>query len=73
MMPKSVELLVLLGVLIAKTSMAQDSALPSLEMLEFIGQWEDGDDVWVDPYLLDDRDITETEREQIPADGEPLK
>ena len=37
------------------TAMAETSAeAPSMELLEFLGDWDDGDDQWIDPTELEE-------------------
>jgi hypothetical protein len=31
----------------------EDKVLPSIELLEFLGEWEDEDGEWLDPAVLD--------------------
>ena len=31
-----------------------DASMPSMELLEFLGEWETEDGEWVDPILLDE-------------------
>lgn len=38
-----------------------DASLPSMELLEFLGEWESEDGEWIDPLLLDEMPIPERE------------
>ena len=31
-----------------------DASMPSMELLEFLGEWETEDGEWIDPILLDE-------------------
>jgi len=42
---------------------SQNSEKPSLEFLEFLGEFETEDGLWVDPLTLLDNNVAETETE----------
>ena len=48
--------------LIGTPLMAAEQEQPSLELLEFLGEWSD-DDRWLDPAELDGMDFPEQERD----------
>ncbi|MBL0714711.1 MAG: hypothetical protein JJV98_13535 [Desulfosarcina sp.] len=39
----------------------EDTAMPSIELLEFLGTWQTDDGEWVDPGILDDTILPEQE------------
>ncbi|MFQ5483160.1 MAG: hypothetical protein ACE5ER_10415 [Nitrospinaceae bacterium] len=41
---------------------------PSMEFLEFLGEWEDEDGEWMDPIELEDMEILETPTQDEPKD-----
>lgn len=45
-----------------KTS--EESETPSLEFLEFLGDWETDDGEWIDPEELDKISLTDQEQEE---------
>ena len=47
---------------------AAEQDLPSQEFLEFLGDWSDEDDRWLDPAELDGIEIPEQERDSNEAD-----
>ncbi|MEE4253511.1 MAG: hypothetical protein V2I50_05650 [Desulfuromusa sp.] len=59
--------------LIPQTLLAEvkeETALPSLEMIEFLGTFEDEDEGWVDPFellSLDDAELVVSE-DEVDAD-----
>ena len=53
-------LLLLLMILLSPISQAEtreDDAVPSLELLEFLAEWETDDGQWLDPETLEDDDF----------------
>ena len=38
-----------------------DASMPSMELLEFLGEWETEDGEWIDPILLDAMLVSEQE------------
>ena len=54
------KLLLLSMILFSPISQAQnqqEDEAPSLELLEFLGEWETGDGEWLDPAELEDDDF----------------
>ena len=50
-------------------SVAAEEALPSAELLEFIGEWEGGDGEWIDPDVLSQVALSdETEEKEVQGD-----
>jgi len=45
--------LLLVITLLSASLLAEDDIPPSLELLEFLGSWEDAQGNWVDPQLLE--------------------
>lgn len=41
-----------------------DGTIPSLEFLEYLGEWQDGNGQMVDPLVLDDAGSLESELEK---------
>ena len=41
-----------------------DESIPSLEFLEYLGEWQDGNGQMVDPLVLDDAGSLESELEK---------
>ncbi len=42
----------------------EDAEMPSLELLEFLGDWETDDGEWIDPEELEQIAVTDPEQEQ---------
>jgi len=38
-----------------------DTSMPSMELLEFLGEWETEDGEWIDPVLLDEIPLPDRE------------
>jgi len=49
--------------LIGTPATATDEEQPSLELLEFLGEWSDGEDGWLDPSELEGMELPEQERD----------
>ena len=49
--------------LIGTPVVAVEQEQPSLELLEFLGDWSVGDDRWLDPAELDEMELPEQERD----------
>ena len=67
-MSRRAEFSILLGLLLAAPGQAADE-VPDLALLEFLGEWEDGEGQWVDPLEFLEREgeqdgDTETSGEQ---------
>jgi hypothetical protein len=43
---------------------SEDSEMPSLELLEFLGDWETDDGEWIDPEELEQIALTDQEQEE---------
>jgi len=50
-------LLMILHSPVLQAETQQDDDAPSLELLEFLGEWETGDGEWLDPEDLEDEDF----------------
>ena len=46
-------LLLVMSMLGAGTSLAEEPQAPPLELLEYLGEWEDREGRWTDPQLLE--------------------
>ena len=53
----------LLAILFVSTVYAEDTALPSPEFIEFLGEWEATDGQWQDPTILLDMDVADLEHD----------
>ena len=54
---------VIIFCLIGIPVMATEQEQPSLELLEFLGEWSDGEDGWLDPNELAEMELPEKERD----------
>ncbi len=52
---------------------APTAALPPLELLEFLGQWETDDGEWIDPQALEDPELASLLEAVMEAVNEGLK
>ena len=43
---------------------SEESEMPSLELLEFLGDWETDDGEWIDPEELEQIALTDQEQEE---------
>jgi len=44
-----------------KVEADDDTSMPSMELLEFLGEWETEDGDWIDPVLLDEIPLPDRE------------
>jgi hypothetical protein len=65
MRPNLLCLGLLLGLSYNCTVWASDDNQPSMEFLEFLGEWETEDGEWVDPQILESMDA-EQQAEEAP-------
>lgn len=49
----------------AEAGVEENMEFPSLELLEFLGEWETADGEWIDPEELDDLPLTDQEQSDV--------
>jgi hypothetical protein len=63
--------IILLNLVFAAVAAAADedsTAMPSMELLEFLGEFQTEDGEWIDPMELSDTDIEQSEKQRNDED-----